>query len=43
MSAHSCQNLDELVEDLKLNKAEIQYMEWKSEVQQVAKGDNYIL
>ena len=39
MSAHSSQNLDELVEDLKLDKTGIKYMEWKSEVQQVAKGD----
>ncbi len=42
MSNHSIQKLDELIYDLSLNKAEIQYLQWKSEVQNVAKGDNDI-
>ncbi len=42
MSNHSIQKLDELINDLSLNKAEIQYLQWKSEVQNVAKGDNDI-
>ena len=42
MSKHSVQKLEELLNDLSLNKDEIQYLEWKSEVQNVAKGDDNI-
>lgn len=38
MSTRSMQQLDELVQDLKLDKANVRYLEWKSEVQKVATG-----
>jgi hypothetical protein len=37
MSNHSNQNLDEVINDLSFNKDEIEYVEWKSDVQKSLK------
>ena len=38
MLAESTKTLEEVVEDLCLDKTAISYLEWKIEVQRVAKG-----
>ena len=38
MSMQSTKHLEELLDDLKLDNQGINYYEWKSEVQQVARG-----